>query len=249
MPGIFCRIPDITCGNHKALNDISIFIFLFFFFSIFIILEKIGLSSGREIACRLPWSSWKWISGVFRAGLFLLCTSGNNFYMQGMGLMGLTRNTGVFNKVLPFKPWALTSVNQKLSEIVKIFAQIFRLQELLSTCFICLFFQHFVYCIRGLRFGKFFEEKLNGELQAPIYDSLLSGIITSWTPATLAFLNSNGCLSRPEKFPQAPGHLYTCPLLTVKEICRYPGGSLNHISMSFPSLLDFGHSNPEVWCF
>lgn len=115
----------------------------FFFFSIFIILEKIGLSSGREIACRLPWSSWKWISGVFRAGLFLLCTSGNNFYMQGMGLMGLTRNTGVFNKVLPFKPWALTSVNQKLSEIVKIFAQIFRLQELLSTCFICFFFSAF----------------------------------------------------------------------------------------------------------
>lgn len=102
-------------------------------------------------------------------------------------------------------------------EIVKISAQIFSLQGLLSACFI---FQHFVCCIRGLGFGKYLEEMLNREFRAHIYDSLFSKIIAPEIPAIMTFLNPSLCLHSPVKLPQAPQHMYTCLLFTAQEIFR-----------------------------
>lgn len=168
MPGIFCRIPDIACGNDWGLEWCLHF---HCFWKDWIFFWQDG-----EMACRLPWSSLKWISGVFRPVCFsFVFTSGNNlsrawvFWVSTGTLEFLTKSFLLLSREL----WLLSP---QLHEIIKISASIFRLQALLSACFVC-FFQHFVHCMRGLGFGKYFEEKLNGEFRACIYDSLFFRIM------------------------------------------------------------------------
>lgn len=104
------------------------------------------------------------------------------------------------------------------------------------------------HCIRGLRFSKHFEEEMNGEFQAHSYDHLFSRIMPRFSDSrTPVFASTVHWNYHKIQAPLSTAVFSLHSTGNLQILWRKQGTHLNVL----PSLLDLGHSDPEVslWFF